>query len=370
VFLDPPPITGAGRELFKHFRSRGLHPYRLPQACEFVDGCEGCQGFLCPRECKNDSARICLGPAVESHGALLVDECEVVRLIASRDAVTGVECVIGGCRATLTSEIVVLAAGALETPRLLLSSSSDRWPGGLANGSRRVGRCLMRHFVDLYAIETEEREDLPGNRKELAFNDFYAAGDDKLGTVQSFGSLPPLGVVLAEMRRDLRESGWRWLAPAFAAVRPMITRVLDGLRRRVVLATVMEDLPFEHNAVVPAEGTVRVAITYRVHERERRRIELFRRRVADALAPMKYRMMRQAENNERIAHACGTCRFGDDPGASVLNRWNRAHELRNLYVVDSSFFPSSGGTNPALTIAANSLRVADHLLGRREPSGG
>ena len=71
------------------------------------------------------------------------------------------------------------------------------------------------------------------------------------------------------------------------------------------------------------------------------------------------------ENNERIVHACGTCRFGSDPRDSVLNANNRAHGLSNLYVVDASFFPSSGGSNPALTIAANALRVADHLTATR-----
>jgi choline dehydrogenase-like flavoprotein len=65
-----------------------------------------------------------------------------------------------------------------------------------------------------------------------------------------------------------------------------------------------------------------------------------------------------------LAHACGTCRFGSDPGTSVLDANNRAHELDNLYVVDSSFFPTSGGTNPSLTIAANALRVAAHLGAR------
>ena len=80
------------------------------------------------------------------------------------------------------------------------------------------------------------------------------------------------------------------------------------------------------------------------------------------LKPLRWRLVKQAENNQRIAHACGTCRFGNDPQTSVLDQNNRCHELENLYVVDSSFFPSSGGTNPSLTIAANALRVADHLL--------
>ena len=145
---------------------------------------------------------------------------------------------------------------------------------------------------------------------------------------------------------------------------------LAGLGRRVVLASIMEDLPFEDNAVLPGEGSDRVAIRYRIHDRERRRIELFRKRLAGVLKPLSFRVVKQAENNQRIAHACGTCRFGDDPKDSVLDRWNRAHQVRNLYVVDSSFFPSSGGTNPALTIAANALRVADHLLDDRKPNDG
>ena len=73
-------------------------------------------------------------------------------------------------------------------------------------------------------------------------------------------------------------------------------------------------------------------------------------------------LIKQAENNERIAHACGTCRFGTDPRTSVLNPENRAHGLSNLFIVDSSFFPTGAGTNPALTIAANALRMADRIL--------
>ena len=76
------------------------------------------------------------------------------------------------------------------------------------------------------------------------------------------------------------------------------------------------------------------------------------------LKPLRFLLIKQAQNNQVIAHACGTCRFGLDIRDSVLDRNNRAHGLENLYVVDSSFFPSSAGTNPGLTIAANALRVA------------
>jgi choline dehydrogenase-like flavoprotein len=371
ALMDPPPLSGAGGELFQFFAGKGLHPYRLPQACEFVDGCEGCQGFLCPRECKNDSGRICLKPALIEHGAELIDECEVVRLEASNDAVTGVVCLHRGRELTLRAELVALAAGAIETPRLLLNSASNRWPDGLANGAGVVGRNLMRHYVDLCAVRTIECRDLPGNQKELAFNDLYAGAGEKLGTVQSFGALPPRDVVLAELEQALADRGLGWVAPVFPLVLPMVKAAVERLQRRVVLASIMEDLPIADNRVTTvADRSARVAVSYRIHDRERRRIELFRSRLAEILRPYRFQVIRQAESNQRIAHACGTCRFGDDPGSSALDRWNRAHEVANLYVLDASFFPSSGGTNPALTIAANALRVADHVLGGDRPNRG
>jgi len=91
-----------------------------------------------------------------------------------------------------------------------------------------------------------------------------------------------------------------------------------------------------------------------LHERNR----YFRGRLAQVLSPRhKVRIVTGGRNNLNYGHACGTCRFGQRPETSVLDRTNRAHDLDNLYVVDASFFPSSGGINPSLTIAANALRV-------------
>jgi choline dehydrogenase-like flavoprotein len=130
----------------------------------------------------------------------------------------------------------------------------------------------------------------------------------------------------------------------------------------------MEDLPYEENRVQlperPETGGPRVSIAYRVSQQDRRRIRTFRARIREILKPYRFLLIKQAENNKRLAHVCGTCRSGRDPGSSVLDPYNRAHGLENLYVVDSSFFPSSGGTNPGLTITANALRVADHLIGQ------
>jgi len=99
---------------------------------------------------------------------------------------------------------------------------------------------------------------------------------------------------------------------------------------------------------------------------DRHRVRLMRNLVRGALGQMSHGFIASAEDNQRIAHVCGTCRFGDDPRHSVLDINCRAHEVENLYIVDASFFPTSAGTNPSLTIAANALRVAAALTGHTQ----
>lgn len=360
--MAPPSLTPAATEMSAHLASRGLHPYRLPQACEFVDGCTGCQGYLCRRACKNDSRRICLEPALREHGAELLDACDVLALEADRARVTGVVCERHGERMTLRAPLVVLAAGALETPRILLASRCADWPQGLANDSGLVGRFLMRHHIDLYLVEPKLGRPFDNRQKEIAFNDFYLKDGNKLGSVQSFGRLPPAATLAASLADDLRQGPVPLAAPLFSLARPFVTPVLRQLvERRYILATTLEDFPYADNRVVPGKDA-RLDIEYRLHPGDRERIAAMRAAMKDVLAGYGYKLIKQAENNQRIAHACGTCRFGDDPATSVLDRDNRAHGLANLYVVDSAFFPSSGGTNPSLTIAANALRVAARLL--------
>jgi choline dehydrogenase-like flavoprotein len=365
--LDPlresPPLTPAGHELFGFLEAQGFHPYRLPSACDYVPGCPGCQGFLCAQACKNDSARICLAPALERHGATLLDQCRVTRLEAGQDSVTGVVCRRQGEELTLRAGLIVLAAGGLETPALLLRSRSAAWPQGLANESGLVGRNLMRHYVDLYAVVPESKEGAGGGLKEIAFNDFYLGESQKLGTVQSFGALPPVPVLLAEMEKGVRDGPAPWLGPFLKLAKPFLRRYLSGrFARSVLLASVVEDLPYPDNQVAPADEGDHLVLHYRVRPSETARIRALRVKLQQVLKPYRPLLIKQAENNERLAHACGTCRSGTDPAKSVLDRWNRAHGLANLYVVDSAFFPSSAGINPALTIAANALRVADRLL--------
>ena len=362
--LKPAPaLCQPSKELNDLFLKQGLHPYRLPQACEYVPGCQGCQGFLCPNDCKNDSARICLKPALEKHRAHLLDQCEVVRLEAKGDQINSIICNYKGREISLTGKTIILAAGALATPKLLLQSTSKKWPSGLANSSGLVGRNLMRHYTDIYAVRPATRKDYPGNLKELAFNDFYCSDSGKYGTVQSFGALPSATAIAEEMEADLRQSNHGWLLPFFKLSKPILRMAIKYLfKDRLLFASIMEDLPYIENRVTLTDDGQRIRLEYNICSYERERIKKFRKHLKTVFNTRPHMLIKQAENNQRIAHACGTCRFGLTPQDSVLNRNNRSHELKNLYIVDSSFFPSSGGTNPALTLAANALRVADHIL--------
>lgn len=361
-----PPLHPAYAALSACLSACGLHPYRLPLACEYQNGDDRRQCFLDDAGVKNDAAQVCLGPALATGNAELLGACEVLRLEATRTSVTSVACAWGGRRLSLQAKVVVLAAGALATPCLLQRSASRLWPQGLANASGLVGRNLMRHFVDLYLVKSKAGNPRTGNLKELAFNDWYgngAARGSRGGTVQSFGALPPADMLVAELEAELRTARRSFTANLLRLGRPLVVRILARqLSQRLVLASILEDFPRRENGIRPGgPGEAPMVLEYRLHEADRMRIARFRARMKELLRPFGVQLVKQAENNRRLAHACGTCRFGDDPRTSVLDRHNQAHGLDNLYVVDASFFPSSGGTNPGLTIAANALRVAEHL---------
>lgn len=362
---EPPPLSARDQEIHALFVRAGLHPYRVPVGCEFVEGCDGCGGVLCLRACKQDAGWVGLVPAVEKHGARLLTRCEVSSLEAERSAVTRIRCTWKGRPTTISARAVVLAAGALMTPALLLHSRDARWPRGLANGSDQVGRNLMFHTSDMIAIRPDRGGSTAGPHKSLAVNDFYFADGRKLGTLQSVGLPVTPGVVLGFLRSLVDEDPvwWRKLSRPF--LRGVAHVAALYFRHSVVFASIVEDLPYAENRVVPDPGASNgMRFEYRYPDELRERNRLFRRRLTERLGRHRVVVLTR-EHNLNYGHACGTCRFGDDPATSVLDRDNRAHELENLFVVDASFFPSSGGTNPSLTIAANALRVAeviDHQL--------
>jgi choline dehydrogenase-like flavoprotein len=298
-------------------------------------------------------------PALQYPNVTLLIETRVRKLTtnAAGTAVTEVVAEHAGQPVSYTAGIVVVSCGAANSAKLLLDSASDRHPRGLANGSDQVGRNYMFH--NSAAVLAISKEPNPTRyQKTLGLNDFYFATKDfefPMGNIQMVGkSQGPM---------------YRGEKPIETALVPMWA--LDDLARHAVdfwLST--EDLPRADNRVtVERDGHIKLSYTPTN--------QVPRDRLYDTLKSMLDRLgmdpnhliprnlyMKNEIGIGGVAHQAGTCRFGTDPRTSVLDTNCKAHELDNLYVVDTSFFPSIGAVNPALTAMANALRVGDHLLER------
>ncbi len=369
--LAPPALSPRDRDLFDSFQDLGFHPYRSHVGCRFVEGCRECGGVLCPRTCRTgDAGRSFLLPALEQHGAKILPNCEVLRLEADTRRVSRVHCERDGKEFTVEGKIVILASGALMTPILLLNSCSPEWPDGLANRSGLVGRNLMLHTTDFIAVRPRRQLAAEGPRKTISFNDFYVLDGVKLGTFQSVGIRISWGFVLFHLRNvSKRDPKW-WMTLARPFFRPVAYLAGYYFRKAKVFASIVEDLPYHDNRVVPdpdSDNGMRFEYDYGEELLERNRV--FRRELKKRLSPTLKLAVITGPNNLNWGHACGTCRFADDPAEGVLDRNNRAHDVDNLYVLDASFFPSSGGTNPSLTICANALRVAKGIHERLRVAG-
>lgn len=363
------PRHESTRKLENHMRKKNLNVYCLPSACQWKTGCHFCQNFLCEKGCKNDAATACLQPALELHGASLVTRFVVDRLESDQGSVTAVT---GRWRdekdIRFHGRRIILAAGALATPLILQRSRSHVWPQGLANRSGAVGRNLMRQLIDLYQLPSfSDFSKDPFTLKENAWNDCYVVDAVKYGTIQCYGKFPRGFMVVEDILFDLRQKSFPWAAKLITFFRPQLIAFLDKLFAHSGFGSIMmEDLPQWENrveAMDPApDGRERIAVHYRISPYDQKRLKKFRKMYADQLFPYPHIRLSLSNTLKMMGHVCGTVRFGEDPKTSVLNKMNRAHDVDNLYVVDSSFFPSSGGINPALTIAANALRVAAHIL--------
>jgi len=258
-----------------------------------------------------------------------------------------------GAQERYSADVVVVAAGAVNSAALLLRSASDVHPNGLANSSDQVGRNYMAH-INSGVIAISQSPNETKFQKTLGLNDFYWGAPDSelpLGHIQMLG----------KSDRNILRAGAPWFAPGLA---------LDYMAKHAIdfwLTT--EDLPLPDNRItVDREGTINLSKVYRNEEPHRRLLSKLQGLLghigcSERMIP-RFSVLDQRIPLAGIAHQCGTLRFGDDPATSVLDANCKAHELDNLYVVDTSFFPSSSAVNPALTAMANALRVGDHLLDR------
>jgi choline dehydrogenase-like flavoprotein len=337
-----------------HAPSAVLLNEQAPQLSRCIR-CDTCDGYPCLVQAKADAETVCVRPALTHPNVTLVTNAHVVRLetnTAGRE-VTKVIAKRGDALESYTGSIVVVSAGAANSARILLRSTNDKHPHGLANGSDMVGRNYMFHnsaaLVALSKYENNTRF-----QKTLALNDFYFGAEDfdfPLGNIQMIGKSH--GAVF-------REAAPR-LVPGFT---------LELMARHAIdfwLTT--EDLPDPNNRVtLNSEG--RIVLSYKFNNLEpARRLTAKLKSLLGHLDCHPHLVPNQLYLGKSIpiagvGHQAGTCRFGVDPSTSVLDVNCKAHELDNLYVVDTSFFPSIGAVNPSLTAMANALRVGDHLLER------
>ncbi|HYW30651.1 MAG TPA: GMC oxidoreductase [Gemmatimonas sp.] len=319
--------------------------------------CGTCDGYACATEAKNDVATRMI-PSLIARGMTLRENVVCVRVMRRGTRVTGVqfEDRITGERGVLTAHTVVLAAGALATPHLLLASGLDRVnPAGHC-----VGRYLTRHCnaVTFGLFRNTPNPDRVFD-KQVAIHDFYDGVTDPGAPRGPIGSLqqltPPLGLAQAYLPSAMRGPAALFLARASG------------------LLAMAEDQPQHENRVhldsarLDRFGMALLRVRHRYSPRDRA--------AAAVLVKRARAVMREAgalgtwtHSISTFSHALGTVRMGDDEQTAPLDAGGRFRGLDNLFVTDGSALPRSAAVNPSLTIAANALRIGLSLADSIEPA--
>ena len=342
----PIPHSDEMAEIVERLRAQGLHPSPLPLGIR--DGCvlcNTCNSFACKLHAKSESEVCCIRPAIALSNVTLWTNAYASRLRSNRagDRVEAVEVQRDGETVRVEAPLVVVSCGAVNSAALLLRSASDTRKAGLANSSGLVGRRYMAHLATMMQGFHPFRRNATVFQKTVAINDFYFRGPRTpypLGQIQSQGRTH--GVMAQTVVPQVPLSMYEW----------WVARGVDWL-------AMSEDLPDTRNRVtIDANG--RIQLHYRPNNlRAHRMLVTEMKRILHRLG--FWVVMTHAHGARNTTHQCGTIVFGDDPRESVLDPYCRTHDVENLFVVDASFFPSSAAVNPALTIAAQALRVAEHI---------
>ena len=358
----PPALAPISQRIAGAARALGCHPFHLPMAINHrrdagryaCVGCGTCDGFACAVGAKNDLATVLVEPLLR-RGLHLRTGAVATRLFAQGGRITGVEVTdrASGRTSLVRADTVVLAAGALATPHLLLASALQR----LNPGGHVVGRYLMRHRNEIvFGVFPSPPNPGGGQHKQLAIHDYYHGVPGLRGLRGKLGGIQQLATPPAELVRT------QLPAPLGAACAPWV-RYLTGL------LCIAEDQPQYHNRVLLDGGTPDrhglppLRVDHRYSSRDvaaggvlaRRARAILRR--AGAWAFYRHQI-------GTFSHAVGTVRMGTDPRTSALDAEGRFRGLENLYVVDGSVMPTSAGVNPSLTIAAIALRISHRLAAR------
>ncbi len=373
VYAYPAVTNDPGVELLKgHWESLGWRPFSLPLGVNLDQDhpvtsacikCKTCGGYPCLVKAKSDARTLAIEPLIGAANVTLLTGRKVMKLETDPGGrtVTEVVCQTEHGEERWTGDIVVVAAGAANTAALLLQSANPAHPDGLANSSGQVGRNYMFHTLTAMVTLTERRSEV-NFPKTLAVNDFYW-GDPSGGYDKPMGHIQMLEYMSGQ---TLEGQVSDFLPPALVP-EGMAEAVADRMMSMLVIS---EDLPRPDNRVrVTPDGRIHLDYTYNNLEGHERLVGILKQSL-DGFVDKAHPISQHHFQFDSLlplygtAHQAGTVRFGVDPASSVLDPWCKAHDLDNLYVVDTSFFPCIAAVNPTLTTVANAMRVGDHLKAR------
>ncbi len=372
-YAFPPVRHDPGVERLKtHFEEQGWKPFSLPLGVDLDQAhpvtsacirCQTCGGYPCLVKAKSDARTLAIEPLLDLPNVTLLTGRKVLRLEtdAPGRTVTEVVCDTAHGEERWSGDIVVLAAGAVNTAVILQASHNGAHPNGLANGSDQVGRNYAFHTLTAVISLTEAAVDTTFP-KTLAVNDFYWR-DPRGGFDHPMGHIQLLEYMSG---KTLEGQVSDWLPPALAPHAFMNA----AAERMLSFLVISEDLPDPENRVrLGHDGRINLDYRHNNLEGHERLVKTLRQALdgfVDHAHPLSQHHFELGSLLPLYgtAHQVGTARFGHDPASSVLDVNCKAHELDNLYVVDSSFFVTSAAVNPTLTIVANAMRVGDHLKER------
>lgn len=350
------------QDIYDKLQKENLTPFHLPLGIRLDEKhpetskcvrCETCDGYPCLVDAKSDSQHICIMPILENENVQLMTGCYAARLIPddSGNKIASVEVEKDGKTEKISAKTFIISCGAINSSALFLRSKSEKHPQGLANSSGLVGRNYMCH-QNSAIVAMSAKKNTTKYQKTIGLNDFYHKGPDfdfPLGHIQ----------LLGKVEADMLAGDAPFFTPSF---------VLKAMANHAIGWWITsEDLPDPENRVT-VDDHGQITLHYQANNQEAHKRLLKELKKILNYTGHKFHMPNTAYLAKRIplagvAHQVGTMRFGEDPKSSVLNKNCKAHDLDNVYVVDGSFFPSSGAVNPGLTIIANALRVGEHLAG-------
>lgn len=316
----------------------------------------------CPKGAKATADVVYMRPAIEM-GAQLVTNASVQKIKVKGTRSTGVVFLdSSGVLVTESADIVVLAASAIGTPRVLLSSSSDEFPDGLGNKSGHLGRNLMMHPMGYAEAEFPFELDTDrGPQGAMVFSlEFHRVQEAEVS----------LGYMLHALR------GENPVLSAKSSVRQRklsFGEELEGsftsrYKKTLGIAAVVEDLPDYENKVqldpnsLDTFGNLGVKIEYQLSLNSKRLLAHGVKSAKEILTTAgASRTSGYAPLSDTGWHTMGTARMGENPNDSVVNESGRIHGVENVFVVDSSIFPSSSCVNPANTVQAVALYLSQRL---------